>query len=83
MSWEQVSRKHGKKYLRDSVHCDDLVEREYLIEIIKEEFPEIDESNIKLGILQCCLELKGSLPTDLFITMLKKKLEIFFSPHDV
>lgn len=77
MGWSDVSDKHLRKYLRDAIYCQDNEEKEYLKGIIKEEFPMLNESAIEVSIRQCCGKTNIPMPTNLFIVLIKRKLEVF------
>jgi hypothetical protein len=75
--WSEVSRKHLEKYFRDSVRCNESDEREYIKKIIEEEFPMLNETVIELAIKRSCGITNMPMPTDLFITLMKRRLEKF------
>jgi len=77
MGWSEIGHKHLERYLRDSVYCNDAEEMKYLKKIVKEEFPNLNESTIEMSIKQCCGDLDMPMPTDLFVTLLKRRLDIF------
>jgi len=76
MSWNNVDNKHKKKYDRNFVSCDEPYERAYIKQIIKEEFPSLNDSAIDAAIASCCATVPAPRPRQTFWNCLQKKLGV-------
>lgn len=75
--WSKIKRKHFEKYLRDSLSFSDSEEITFIKESIKKEFPMLEDAIINLCIKHCSNIVAETIPIDLFIVLLKRKLNIF------
>ncbi len=76
MSWTNVDDKHKKKYDGYFVACDEKYEREYIIKIIKEEFPKLMIAEIESAVESCCKSVPAPRPRATYMECLKKKLGV-------
>ncbi len=75
MSWNNVDDKHKKKYDRNFVACDEKYEREYIVKIIREEFPYYTQQEVEQAVDSCCKSIPAPRPRDKFLECLKGKLK--------
>lgn len=76
MSWENVDNKHKKAIDKENVSCEEDYEVNYLVKIIKEEYPFISEIDIRKSIASCCVSTNAPHPRKEFMECLRKRLGV-------
>jgi hypothetical protein len=76
MGWNNVDDKHKKEMDKFYVSCEEDYEVNYLVKIIKEEYPYIAELDIRKAITSCCLQIKAPRKREEFMICLKNKLGV-------
>ena len=74
MGWNEIDNKFKKKYDKQFVSCEEVYEREYIINLIMENFSDIPRERIEKAISQCCKELSDPRETKDFWECLSNKL---------
>jgi hypothetical protein len=66
MSWNNVDDKHKKRYDKNFVSCDERYERDYIIQIILEEFPNLTRARVEAAVDHCCKSISAPRPRNRF-----------------
>ena len=74
MSWNNVDEKHKRRFDRDSVSCEEKNERDYIIRIIVEEFPQFKSERVENAVDHCCRIIHTPRPRRLFLNCLAAQL---------
>jgi hypothetical protein len=75
MSWENVDNKHKKKYDRYFVSCDEVYEREFIINTILEEFPRHSRFSVERAVDHCCKTISAPRERKEFLKCVENQLK--------
>lgn len=75
MGWTEVDKRIKKKIFSFFVSCTEAWEMDFIKEIIMEEVPYLDESELSKTMVQCCKEITPPRPRKEFLKHLRHKLE--------
>lgn len=76
MSWNNVDNKHKKKYDSLFVSCGEKYERDYIIQIIMEEFSWLSRSTVEAAVDACCRLIPANRPRSRYLECLKNRLGV-------
>jgi hypothetical protein len=75
MSWEEIQKKHKEKYQRTYVACHEPYERDYLIDMIRDCFPNATKDDIEEVINIACKMLPTPRNSELFMKFVVENLK--------
>ena len=67
MGWNNIDKKHKKKYDRDFVSCEEPGERKYVVDIIMEEFPYFERASIERSVNYSCRTIPSPRDRKIFL----------------
>jgi len=78
MAWDKINERHKKKYERNYVSCHEPYEREYMIGLIIEHFPQFRRSTVQQAIDHACKTVSSPRDIKKFLKCMEEYLSV---PH--
>ena len=75
MGWNEVDKRIKQKIFSFFVSCTEAWEMEFIKEIIMEEIPRLNESELSSVMMECCKEIAPPRSRSEFLKYLQQKLE--------
>ena len=75
MGWNEVDKRIKQKIFSFFVSCTEAWEMEFIKEIIMEEVPRLNESDLSRTMIECCKEIAPPRSRSEFLKHLRNKLE--------
>ena len=76
MGWTEVDNKIKQKIFSFFVSCTEAWEMDFIKEIIMEEVPHLNESELSRAMMECCKEIAPPRPRSEYLKHLRQKLEL-------
>ena len=75
MGWTEVDKRIKQKIFSFFVSCTEAWEMDFIKEVIMEEVPYLNESELSKAMMECCKELAPPRPRSEYLKHLHQKLE--------
>ena len=76
MGWTEVDKRIKKKIFSFFVSCTEAWEMDFIKEVIMEELPHLNESELSKAMMDCCKEIAPPRPRSEYLKHLQMRLEL-------
>ena len=76
MGWTEVDKRIKQKVFSFFVSCTEAWEMDFIKEVIMEEVPHLNESQLSKAMVECCKEIAPPRPRSEYLKYLQQKLEL-------